>query len=86
MVIDCHAYAWHEKDDEYPECGPDNLARMKAEFNVTVEHLPDGPPEYPGWADWAWWYRLTGEREDIINLLTAEYTGSRPEAEELVDG
>lgn len=69
--VDCHAYAWHEADPNYPECGPDNLVRMAEQYGVLIRHLPDHK-----WAGWAWWYRVEGPRDNIVRLLAAEYTGN----------
>jgi hypothetical protein len=79
MEVDCHAYAWHEVDPNYPECGPDNLVRMAEQYGVLIEHLPDHD-----WAGWAWMYRLTGPRAHLVRLLAAEYAGGVEEAEEFV--
>ena len=81
IEVDLHAYPWHETDPEYPECGPDNLIRMAETYGVLVEFLPDHPH-----ANWAWWYLLTGPRENIVRLLGNEAYGNEEEASEAVDG
>lgn len=81
LEVDCHAYAWHEHDPEYPETGPENLVRMAEEFGVLVAHLPEHP-----YSRWAWWYRIIGPAEHIEKLLLAEYCGPDEElAREMVE-
>jgi hypothetical protein len=85
VVVDCHSYAWHLEDPDYAECGPDNLVRMAEQFGVMVEHLADDDPDNiaPGWA---WWYRITGPRDNVVRLLADEYAECISQAEEMVDG
>lgn len=86
VTVDCHSYAWHEVDPEYPECGPNNLVRMAEMFAVMVEHLSDDHPDNPA-PGWAFWYRISGPRDNVVRLLADEYCGDGIEqAEELVDG
>lgn len=77
--VDCHAYPWHEPDEAYPECGPDNLPRMGETYGVLIRYLPDH-----SWAGWAWWYEITGPPENIVRLLTEEYCGGEAEARGMV--
>jgi hypothetical protein len=72
VIVDCHAYAWHEYDDEYPECGPDNLIRFAETYGVIVEFLDDDESPAPRWA---WWYRITGPRDNVRRFLLDEYAG-----------
>jgi hypothetical protein len=85
VTIDCHAYAWHEVDPYFPECGPDNLVRMAETYGVLIEHLPDDNPDNPA-PGWAWWYRIRGPRDNVVRLLADEYTGHIGTAEGMVDG
>lgn len=85
IIVDCHAYAWHEEDEYYPECGPNNLVRMAEMFAVLVSVVEDDDPRNPA-PGWAWWYRIQGPRDNVVRLLADEYSGSIEEAEEMVDG
>jgi|SRR5215475_2718658 len=70
VIVDCHAYPWHEENAEYPECGPENLVRMAEQYGVVIEFLPDDE-----WSRWAWMYRITGPRPHIVRMLAEEYCG-----------
>ena len=80
MTIDCHAYAYHLPDPDYPECGPDNLVRIAEEYGILIRQV-DG---LAGWEDWAWWYEITGPRSHLVRFLAEEYCGGEAEAEEMV--
>lgn len=79
IEVDCHAYAWHLPDPNYPECGPDNLVRMAETYGVMVRFMPDHVC-----ADWASWYEIVGPREHVVRLLTDEYAGDEMLAREMV--
>lgn len=74
IELDCHDHPWHEVDEEFPECGPDNLIRMAEQYGVLIRYLPDHE-----WSGWAWWYRITGPRENLVHFLDAEYSGGDDE-------
>jgi hypothetical protein len=79
IQIDCHDHPWHEQDQEFPECGPDNLLRMAEEFGVLIAFLPDHDH-----ASWAWWYEITGPADNIVAFLAKEYCGNTEEAREIL--
>lgn len=81
VEVDCHAYAWHEVDADYPECGPDNLVRFAETYGVIVTYLPEH-----AWADWAWWYRVQGPSANVVEFLTLEYGCDAEQAVALVEG
>jgi len=81
VEVDCHDHPYHETDVEFPECGPQNLLRIAETYGMLIEHLP-----HHRYASWAWWYRLTGPRENIVRFLLDEYCGPDEElAAQIVD-
>ena|SRR3974390_1287873 len=85
MYLDCHAYALHLPDADYPECGPDNLVRIAEQYGILIEYLEDDDPRNPC-SGWAWWYRVQGPKEHVIRFLAAECYGSEEEAREAICG
>jgi hypothetical protein len=77
VEIDCHDHAYHVEDEDYPECGPDNLVRIAETYGILITFLPDHPL-----ASWAIWYRLEGPRANLVRFMADEYCGTAEEAEE----
>jgi hypothetical protein len=80
IEVDCHGYPWHEPREGSEEYGPDTLIRFAETYGVIVQFLAEH-----NWHGWAWWYTITGYRENIERFLIAEYSDDEVLMKEWID-
>lgn len=67
-ILDAHAHAFDGKD------GYLTVAGIAETYGVTIREIPEDETNHPmpGWESWAWWYEVTGTRDQLATFMVEE--------------